>query len=85
MSNSGRKKSKETYTTPSAAQWRASFDANQAAQERAYSTPYNNGTVSSDVTSIYNLPQTSTYKQDYLPNSTNKAAEKKQTNELNIP
>jgi len=31
MSNSGRKKSKETYTTPSAAQWRASFDANQAA------------------------------------------------------
>lgn len=69
MSNSGRKKSKETYTTPSAAQWRASFDANQVAQERAYSTPYNNGTVNSDVTSIYNLPQTSTYKQDYLPSN----------------
>lgn len=70
MSNSGRKKSKETYTTPSAAQWRASFDANQAAQELAYSTPYNNGTVNSDVTSIYNLPQSSTYKQDYLPSDT---------------
>lgn len=69
MSNSGRKKSKETYTTQSAAQWRASFDANQVAQERAYSTPYNNGTVNSDVTSIYNLPQTSTYKQDYLPSN----------------
>lgn len=69
MSNSGRKKSKVTYTTPSAAQWRASFDANQVAQERAYSTPYNNGTVNSDVTSIYNLPQTSTYKQDYLPSN----------------
>ena len=69
MSNSGRKKSKETYTTPSAAQWRASFDANQVAQERAYSTPYNNGTVNSDVTSIYNLPQSSTYKQDYLPSN----------------
>lgn len=77
MSNSGRKKSKETYTIPSAAQWRASFDANQAAQERAYSTPYNNGTVSSDVTSIYNLPQTSTYKQDYLPNSTSEDNESK--------
>ena len=70
MSNSGRKKSKETYTTPSAAQWRASFDANQAAQELAYSTPYNNGTVKSDVTSIYKLPQSSTYKQDYLPSDT---------------
>ena len=70
MSNSGRKKSKVTYTTPSAAQWRASFDANQVAQEQAYSTPYNNGTVNSDVTSIYNLPQSSTYKQDYLPSNT---------------
>ena len=70
MSNSGRKKSKVTYTTPSAAQWRASFDANQSAQELAYSTPYNSGTVNSDVTSIYNLPQSSTYKQDYLPSNT---------------
>ena len=70
MSNSGRKKSKVTYTTPSAAQWRASFYANQVAQEQAYSTPYNSGTVNSDVTSIYNLPQSSTYKQDYLPSNT---------------
>lgn len=67
MKYSGGKKTKATYTTPSAAQWRASFDANQAAQEQAYSTPYNNGTVRSDVTSIYNLPKSYTYKQDFLP------------------
>ena len=63
MANKGGKKQKLSYTSKSAAAWRSSFDSNLAAQERAYSSPYNNGIIKDDVTSIYNAPSAYTYKQ----------------------
>ena len=54
--NSGKQKQTKTYTSPSAAEWRSRFDYNEQAQQRAYSSPYNNGIYKSNVTSIDNAP-----------------------------
>ncbi|QWM90615.1 hypothetical protein [uncultured phage cr61_1] len=54
--NSGKKKLTQTYTSPSAAEWRSRFDSNELAQLRAYSSPYNNGIYKNNVTSIDNAP-----------------------------
>lgn len=59
FNNSGKKK--PSYTTPSASAWLASFEQNKAAQNQAFSAPYNSGIYKGDATSIYNAPATYSY------------------------
>ena len=54
-------KNKTSYTTPSANAWLASFEQNKAAQNQAFSAPYNSGIYKGDATSIYNAPATYSY------------------------
>ena len=65
--NKGKGSKSQSYTSSQAAAWRASFDANSRAQESAFSAPYNNGTLSGDVTSIYNAPSITKYDQYLMP------------------
>ena len=65
--NKGKGGKSQSYTSPQAAAWRANFDANSRAQESAFSEPYNNGTLSGDVTSIYNAPSVTKYDQYLMP------------------
>ena len=54
-------KSKPSYTTPDASAWLASFEQNKAAQNQAFSAPYNSGIYKGDATSIYNAPAVYSY------------------------
>lgn len=54
-------KSKPSYTTPGASAWLASFEQNKAAQNQAFSAPYNSGIYKGDATSIYNAPAVYSY------------------------
>lgn len=54
-------KNKTSYITPSANAWLASFEQNKAAQNQAFSAPYNSGIYKGDATSIYNAPATYSY------------------------